>query len=167
MTVATREAMSAAPAGADWLLDPRWPVVRRLALLTLFDRPVNDPDVASLTAALSDDPWIAPLLAGKLREGVSTPMPVHAYSKWTGAHWRLFALAELGVTIGTPGAEGPIREAFEDEIAWLSSPGRQRRLKPIQGRYRNCSSQEGAGLWAAVRLGLADDPRLLPVAERL
>ena len=167
MTVATREATPATPAVADWLLDPRWPAIRRLALLSLLDRPASDSEVAHLTAGLKADPWVAPLLAGKLREGVSPQTPVHAYSKWTGAHWRLFALAELGVTVATPGAERPIRDAFELEIAWLSSPGRQRRLKPIQGRYRNCSSQEGAGLWAAVRLGLGDDPRLHGVAERL
>jgi hypothetical protein len=143
----------------DWLLDDRWPAVRRLALLTLLDRSPEDPDVADLTAALAGDPWIAPLLAGKTREGVTAPTPVHAYSKWTGAHWRLFALAELRVTVETPGAEGPLRNALEAEIAWLGSPGRQRRIKPIQGRYRNCSSQEGACLWAAVRLGLGDDPR--------
>ena len=151
----------------DWLLDDRWPAVRRLALTGLLARGSDDPDVAAITTRLADDPWVRPLLAGKLREGVSPPTPVHAYSKWTGAHWRLFALAELGVTIETPGAERSLRDALEQELSWLGSPGRQRRIKPIQGRYRNCSSQEGAGLWAAVRLGLGDDPRLRAVAERL
>jgi hypothetical protein len=151
----------------DWLLDDRWPAVRRLALLTLLDRSPEDPDVADLTAALAGDPWVAPLLAGKMREGVTPPTPVHAYSKWAGAHWRLFALAELGVTVETPGAEDRLRDALELELAWLGSPGRQRRIKPIEGRYRNCSSQEGAGLWAAVRLGLGNDPRLLNLVERL
>jgi hypothetical protein len=155
MTTATLER---APSLVDWLLDDRWPAVRRLALLELLDRPAAHPDVEALSQGLAADPWVAPLLAGT---------PAHAYAKWTGAHWRLFALAELGVTIETHGAEGPIREMFDQELAWLLSPGRRRRLKPIRGLTRNCSSQEGAGLWAAVRLGLGDDPRLLDVARRL
>jgi hypothetical protein len=151
----------------DWLLDPDWPAVRRLALLELLDRPPDEPDVASLTSNLAADRWVAPLLAGATRTGVQPATPVHAYAKWTGAHWRLFALAELGVSIDIPRAAGPLRDALELELAWLGSPGRRRRIKPIQGRYRNCSSQEGAGLWAAVRLGLGDDLRLPAVVERL
>jgi len=135
--------------------------------VTLLDRAADDPEVVDLTASLATDAWVAPLLAGKRRDGVEPPTFVHAYSKWTGAHWRLFTLAELGVGIDVPGAAGPIAAAFEQELVWLSSPGRRRRIKPIQGRHRNCSSQEGAGLWAAVRLGLGDDPRLRAVAERL
>ena len=167
-SVATR-GLAAAPAASvtGWLLERSHPVVRRLALMTLLDRPHDDRDVAELTAMLASDPWVAPLLAGRLREGVEPPTFVHAYSKWTGAHWRLFTLAELGVDVGVPGAAGPIEAALEQELEWLGSPGRRRRLKPIQGRHRNCSSQEGAGLWAAIRLGLAEDPRLRPLADRL
>jgi hypothetical protein len=155
-TAATPREM--APDVIDWLLDGRWPAVRRLTLVDILARRADDPDVRRLTLTLADDPWIAALLAGPAR---------HPYAKWSGAHWRLFTLAELGLTLDTPGAEAPIRDAFELELAWLGSPGRQRRIKPIQGRHRNCSSQEGAGLWAAVRLGLGDDPRLRPVVERL
>jgi hypothetical protein len=151
----------------DWLLDPAWPAVRRLTLLRLLGRPSTDEDVAVLTEGLASDPWVAPLLAGRRRDDGDSGELVHTYAKWTGSHWRLFALAELGVTAETPGAPAAIHEAFEQELAWLASPARKRRLKPIQGRYRNCSSQEGAGLWAAVQLGLGDDPRLVSVAERL
>jgi hypothetical protein len=158
---------AAANAVVDWLLESPQPVVRRLALRTLADRPATDPDVAALTASLARDRWIAPLLAGRHRDGIEPPTFVHPYSKWTGAHWRLFALAELGVDVEVPGAADPIAAAVDQEAAWLAAPGRRRRLQPIQGRHRNCSSQEGAGLWAAVRLGLADDPRLRPLAERL
>jgi hypothetical protein len=151
----------------DWLLDPEWPAVRRLALLRLVGRPLDHPEVAALSEGLASDPWVAPLLAGRRRDDGDSGALVHPYAKWTGSHWRLFALAELGVTVEIPGAAAAIHEAFEQELEWLGSPGRRRRIKPIQGRYRNCSSQEGAGLWAAVQVGMGHDPRLVPVAERL
>ncbi len=159
--------LAAPSATIEWLLDPEWPAVRRLALLQLFDRPREDVDVAALTANLASDLWVAPLLAGAVREGVSPPTPVHAYAKWAGAHWRLFALAELGVDVDVPGAAGPIREALDQELAWLGSPGRQRRLKPIRGLHRHCSSQEGAGVWAAIGVGHGDDERLVALVDRL
>jgi len=172
MTAETLTRTSPGPSTAstlpvDWLLDPDWPAVRRLALLELLDRSPDERDVAGLTSKLAADRWVAPLLVGATRVGVTPATPVHAYAKWTGAHWRLFALAELGVSIDVPGAEGPLRDALEQELTWLGSPGRRRRIKPIQGRYRNCSSQEGAGLWATIRLGLGDDPRLAVLVERL
>ncbi|HEX8025246.1 MAG TPA: hypothetical protein VF484_03485 [Candidatus Limnocylindrales bacterium] len=151
----------------EWLLEPSHPVVRRLALLGLEGRPSTDSEMAALTASLTNDPWVAPLLAGRFREGVEPPTFVHAYAKWTGAHWRLFALAELGLDRTVPGARRSLEGAVEQELEWLLSPGRRRRLRPIDGRTRNCSSQEGAGVWAAVRLGFAAEPRLRPLVERL
>ena len=159
MTAATAPArIGIEPNVLEWLLDDRWPAVRRLTLIELLGRGSDETDVASLTANLAADPWVASLLAGQ---------PIHPYGKWGGAHWRLFALAELGVSNETPGAAGSINEAFDAVLDWLLSPGRQRRIKPIDGRYRNCSSQEGAALWAACRLGIGHDAELQLLAERL
>jgi hypothetical protein len=47
------------------------------------------------------------------------------------------------------------------------SPGRRRRIQPINGRYRNCSSQEGAALWAACTLGVGEESERRTIAERL
>jgi len=150
----------------EWLRDPAYPVVRRLAL-QLEGRALVDADVRAIERDLADDPWVAPLLAGELRHGVGGWTPVHPYKKWGGAHWRLVALAELGVTIRTPGAGAAIEEAFARTIAWLSGPGRLARTRPIDGRVRICGSQEGNALLAAARLGLAGDPRVRALAERL
>jgi hypothetical protein len=159
MTVATGPVrIEPAPDVVEWLLDDRWPVVRRLTLIELLRRALDHPDVARLTASVATDPWVAPLLAGR---------PSHPYAKWGGAHWRLFALAELGITADTPGAGPPIEAAAELVMAWLMSPGRRRRIRPIDGRYRNCSSQEGAALWAACTLGVGDGAALRTIAERL
>jgi hypothetical protein len=143
----------------DWLLDERFPALRRLTLLQLLGRPRSDRAVVTAERALDDDPWIPALLGGPTQ-------PVHAYRKWIGAHWRLIALAELGVTVETPGAGGPLHEAFDETTAWLLSGARARR-KPLAGRYRVCGSQEGGALWAAARLGFGTDPRAAVLAEHL
>jgi hypothetical protein len=143
----------------DWLLDPERPVIRRLALTRLLGRPSADPSVADLTAGLAADPWTSTLL------GASDPG--HPYRKWIGAHWRLIALADLGVSLDVPGAAESIRAGFDVTTAWLTSPSRLRRIRPINGRVRCCASQEGGALWAACRLGLGDDPRTATLAELL
>jgi hypothetical protein len=157
------------PSGVlDWLLDPNRPAVRRLTLVRLLDRPIDDPDVVELNTGLASDPWVAPLLAGAWRAGHENGTRVHPYSKWTGAHWRLVSLAELGVTIETPGAAAEIREASEATLAWLLSPGRARRTsRPVNGRVRICASQEGNALWSMTRLGLGSDERATVLAEHL
>jgi hypothetical protein len=143
----------------EWLLDRERPVIRRLALTRLLQRPPTDPDVAELTADLAADPWIATLLGA--------PDAGHPYRKWIGAHWRLIALADLGVSLDVPGAAAPIRDGFDKTAAWLLAPSRLRRIRPIDGRFRGCASQEGGALWAACRLGLGDDPRTATLAELL
>src|SRR5207249_3896404 len=95
-----------------WLLDPAFPAVRRRTLVRLMGRPENDPEVRGLEAALADDPWVARLLAGEWRDGSHGRIRVHPYKKWGGAHWRLVAMAELGVTRETPGAGDALEEAF-------------------------------------------------------
>jgi len=157
---ASRRTDSPATASAtiDWLLDERRPAVRRLALMSLVGRAADDPDVRSTEAGLTRDPWVAELLRDRA---------VHAYQKWAGAHWRLVALAELGVSREIRGAASPIEEGFEAVLGWLLSPGHRDRKRLIAGRHRACASQEGAALWAACRLGLGGDRRLDELAERL
>jgi hypothetical protein len=138
-----------------WLLDPAFPAVRRLTLLRLVGRPSNDPEVRQLDTELTADPWVAALLAGEWRMGVEGHVRVHPYKKWGGAHWRLVALAELGVTIETPVAEAALGEAFDQVAGWLLGHEHIASVPRIDGRYRRCGSQEGNALWAAstMRLG--------------
>jgi hypothetical protein len=158
----------AAPvATLDWLLDAQYPAVRLLGLRRVLGRPESDTDVARLLDSLADDPWIRILLGGEIRSGVEGCVPVHPYKKWGGAHWRLIALAELGVTSATPGVDRAIEAAFELTMKWLNAPGRKRRIRPLEGRYRVCASQEGGALWAASTIGLGRDERLDDLANRL
>ncbi len=144
------------------------PALRRLALMRLEGRTADDPDVVALAGALDVDPWVVPLLAGAERVDASgNRVPVHPYQKWRGAHWRLVALAELGVGPDVRAAAGPILGAFGSVVDWLEAPGRLGRARPIAGRVRMCASQDGNALWAACRLGLATNPAAARMAVRL
>jgi hypothetical protein len=81
-------------------------------------------------------------------------IPQHPYAKWTGAHWVLATLADLGYP---PGDESlvPLREQV---YGWLLSEYHERRwVPPVDGRSRMHASQEGNAVWALLTLGLADD----------
>ncbi|HEY3007605.1 MAG TPA: hypothetical protein VGJ63_06000 [Micromonosporaceae bacterium] len=72
----------------EWLLGCPEPAVVALARRDLLDEHGPTP---------VDGPWVQALLAGPESES-------HPYRKWTGAHWRLVSLAELGVPAGEPRA---------------------------------------------------------------
>jgi hypothetical protein len=75
------------------------------------------------------------------------------YSKWTGAHWRLVSLIELGVSARNPAA----RAAAKNVLNWIASP---RHTAPvINGLERRHSSIEGNALAVGCRLGMAGSPQ--------
>jgi hypothetical protein len=161
------EPITAPRSTTEWLLDPAYPAVRRLTLLRLLGRRAEDRDVRAGDGRLADDPWVARQLAGEWRDGGADRVRVHPYKKWGGAHWRLVALAELGVTAATPEVRATLDEAFEETAAWLLSPGHVRNARPIDGRVRICGSKEGLALWAAARIGLGSDSQLAELAAHL
>jgi hypothetical protein len=166
VTVAVRPDTGRHPAAViDWLLDPAYPAVRRLTMLRLLGRGADDHEVRALDRTLADDPWVRRLLVGEWRESAEGRVRVHPYKKWGGAHWRLVALAELGVTTATPGAGPAIEEAFDQVIDWLLSQAHIRAVPHLHGLYRRCGSQEGNALWAAATIGLGspDQRRALAV----
>jgi hypothetical protein len=163
----TVEPATAASSVIDWLLDPAFPAVRRLTLLGLLGRGADDRDVRALDQTIAADPWITRLLAGEWRAGAAGRVRVHPYKKWGGAHWRLVALAELGITASTPRARAALDEAFDETAAWLLSPGHVRNARPIDGRVRICGSKEGLALWAAATIGLGSASQLDELAAHL
>src|SRR6266699_6760199 len=100
------------------------------------------------------------LLDGQQSDG---SFGVHPYQKWTGAHWRLVSLVELGITSGS----GAAVRATNLVLEWLLGEAHLRNIPKINGRYRRCASQEGNALAVCSRLGLAEDPRVLKLAESL
>ncbi len=92
----------------------------------------------------------AGLLAGQRPDG---GFGNHPYSKWTGAHWRLVSLVDLGL----PPLHPDGLRAAEDVLGWIAAPAR---VHLIDGRERRHASMEGNALYACCRLGLAADERV-------
>jgi len=99
------------------------------------------------------------------------------YKKWTGPHWILASLADLGYPSGDPDLK-PIRDHVLD--SWLDPIFTQtihfdetppyHKLKGgvpvVQGRARRCASQQGNALYSSLKLGFLDD-RCHQLAELL
>jgi hypothetical protein len=66
--------------------------------------------------------WVRGLLSGQREDG---GFGVHPYSKWTGAHWRLISLVELGVS----GPQQPAVAAAETVLGWLTSSRRRAAMR--------------------------------------
>jgi hypothetical protein len=100
---------------------------------------------------------IARLLSGQHADG---GFGVHPYSKWTGAHWRLVSLVELGV----PAKSRVARAAARHVLSWIATPSKPTVLK---NRERRHASMEGNALAVSCRLGLAGDRRVRYLVEVL
>ncbi len=99
------------------------------------------------------------------------------YTKWTGPHWTLASLADLGYPPGDQDLK-PIRDRVLD--GWLDpfykksvhfdktpSYARMKDGVPvIQGRARRCASQQGNALYSSLKLGFLDE-RCHQLAELL
>jgi hypothetical protein len=139
----------------DWLLASDEPGIVAQARRDLLDDP-SPPDAPRVL----EGPRVRALLAGQRADG---GFGVHPYAKWTGAHWRLVSLVELGV----PAGEARCVAAAETVLAWLTSAAHRDRIQVIDGLTRRCASQEGNALAVCCRLGLAADPRARLLAESL
>jgi hypothetical protein len=146
----------AAHAGAvEWLLASDEPAVRYLSRCEVLGERAPDDEAQILTG-----PKVTALLDGQRPDG---GFGGHPYSKWTGAHWRLISLVELGVPQGEPRCVA----AADRVLAWLTSSQHRRSTAVIDGRTRRCASQEGAALAVCSRLGLAEDHRVQLLARSL
>ena len=100
---------------------------------------------------------IAGLLSGQRRDG---GFGVHPYTKWTGSHWRLVSLVELGI----PKTSRAARAAANNVLAWIAAPSDP---LVIDGRERRHASIEGNALAVCCRLGMARDARVRQLVDVL
>ena len=147
--------MTITASAVDWLLDSDEPGIVFHAKRDLLGE--EDPAEAS---RVLEGPWVRALLAGQQEDG---GFGVHAYGKWSGAHWRLVSLVELGVPAGDPRCVA----AAETVLAWLTGKAHRAGVRTVDGLVRRCASQEGNALAVCCRLGLAADPRVRLLAESL
>ncbi|HET6642963.1 MAG TPA: hypothetical protein VFG93_06780, partial [Gaiellaceae bacterium] len=90
------EAATDSTAAVEWLVASDEPAVRYLARRDVLGERV-EPDEEAILAG----PIVSTLLSGQESGG---GFGGHPYKKWTGAHWRLVSLVELGVPAGHPPA---------------------------------------------------------------
>src|SRR2546422_10915072 len=144
----------------NWLLESDDPSIRYLTLTEILNRPSDSKEVLAAKKQIPSGPIVKTLLSGQRADG---GFGVHPYQKWTGAHWRLVSLVELGIPPGFL----PAVKATDLVLKWLLGEAHLRNVPKINGRYRRCASQEGNALAVCSRLGLAEDPRVVKLAESL
>lgn len=142
-------------AAVQFLLGSSEPAVRFLTRRDVLGEPADDD-----RARILDGPIVRTLFSGQHRDG---SFGVHAYRKWSGAHWRLVSLVELEVPAGEPRAVA----AAHTVLDWLTGKAHRRGVRVVNGRVRQCASKEGNALSVCCRLGLRDDPRVAQLAETL
>jgi hypothetical protein len=132
------------------LMNSHEPSIRHKAFVNLLG---NDPDSAEALEyqrQVKKSDRVKMLLSERNSSG---EIPYHPYKKWSGAHWVLSVLADLGYP---PGDESlsPLKYQVYD---WLFSEKHQDSIKSINGRVRRCASQEGNALYYLLKLGIADE----------
>jgi hypothetical protein len=141
-------------ATVEWLLRSDEPSVRLLTRRDLLHETNLD------FGEVLEGTWVRALFAGQRADG---SFGSHPYSKWTGAHWRLVSLVELGI----PAAEPRAMAAAEAVLNWLATDEHRSSVPRIEGLARAHASQEGNALAVCVRLGMAEDPRVQRMAASL
>src|SRR5207249_1589086 len=120
----------------NWLLESDDPSIRYLTLTEILDRPSDSKEVVAAKSQIPNGPIVKTLLSGQRADG---GFGVHPYQKWTGAHWRLVSLVELGI----PQGFRPALKATDLVLKWLLGEAHIRNVPKINGRYRSRASQEG------------------------
>jgi hypothetical protein len=141
------------------LIASRDPAVRFKVVAGVLGKGPRSRDVARARKEVASSKRVKLLLSSTRENGRKLS---HPYRKWTGAHWVLADLADIGYPPGDKRLV-PLREAVCD---WLLSPGHERSVKTVKGRARRCASQEGNALFYLLKLGLAD-ARTDELARRL
>jgi len=144
----------------EWLLKSGDPSIRYFTLIDVLDKPEDSPEVEKARRLIPRGPRVRILLDGQQPDG---GFKVHPYQKWTGAHWRLVSLVEMGIPQGHRSAV----KATDLVLKWLLGEAHVRNVPQISGRYRRCASQEGNALAVCSRLGIAQDTRVQRLAESL
>ena len=99
---------------------------------------------------------VSTLLAGRDTTG-------SAYRKWTGSHWLLSILADLGCPLGDSALRPLMDETFD---CWLGK-AHNKHIRIIAGRVRRCASQEANAIWSSLKLGFTDDRTSVLVSRLL
>jgi len=133
----------------DSLLNSQDPAVRYKVTVNVLGHDPGEAAVRQLRQEIKASPQALALLA---QVDPPSNMPPGPYRKWTGAHWVLVDLADMGYPPGDQ-ALLPLRQQIYD---WLFGEKHQQQITTVNGRVRRCASQEGNALFYLLALGLGD-----------
>src|SRR3712207_2519337 len=141
-------------AAIRWLLASDEPGIRYRTRTELLDEDPDDRDLAALAGTIAEGPKCRALLQFE---------DVPPYKKWSGAHWRLVSLVELGLPVGQPVADRACEVVLDlwSGDRWHAHP------HVVDGLVRAHASVFGNALAVACRLGFARDPRAQRIARSL
>lgn len=135
------------------LLRSEEPSIRYKTFVNLLDGDPESSRAQELQKEIKESNRVQGLFSerdGGIYEG---KLPHHAYKKWSGAHWVLALLADLGY----PSGDKSLNPLFEQVYGWLLSEEHEKRFLVLEGRMRRCASQEGNALFASLTLGYVND----------
>ncbi|MHB1457023.1 MAG: hypothetical protein ACYC0V_08930 [Armatimonadota bacterium] len=148
------------------LLDSDEPSIRYKIRVNVFGESTESESIRSLREEIRQSRRVRALLGNRDDTGRIQPVH-HVYKKWTGAHWVLASLADIGYPEADPDLI-PIRNQVLD--CWLDPSymtericaeappsSRDSGVSVINGRARRCASQQSNALFSIVKLGLIDD----------
>jgi len=144
----------------EWLLEPNQPSVRYLALLRLAGKKESDPEVREAKSRIPAEGWVGEILRRRDPAGWWVRDRGWLEPRFTGTHWNMLALADLGATRAIPAV------AASAEYWMGKSPLQGGGVGGFgKGKGHHCYTANMArGL---IRLGYADDPRVRKTLEWL
>ena len=137
----------------DWLLEEEQPSIRYFALTQLLGKSESDSEVKNARARIPKTGWAAEILGRRDPAGWWVRDRGWLEPRFSGTHWNLLALADLGATRDT-------REVRESSEYWMAK-------SPLEGggvggfgkgKGHHCYTANMAR--ALLRLGFEDDPRV-------
>lgn len=132
------------------LLDADDPTIRYKTRVNVLGEKPRTKKLRALRAEIADSPRVTALLSERNREG---KIERHPYSKWSGAHWVLYALAELEYPTG----DASLLPLREQAFAYLDSENYTQTIRRIKGITRIHASIDANAIWYLHKLGLADE----------
>jgi len=145
------------------LLRSREPSIRWKARVHVLGEDADSGSLRRLQGEIRTSRRTRVLLRERTRSG-PRKAPLGVYWKWTGDHWVLAHLADLGYPAGDPSLRPRIQRALDvwlapnyfreyDAAVQKRPTGASWGVPRLEGRYRRCASQQGNALWYATALG--------------
>lgn len=146
----------------EWLLEDENPSVLYWTLRRLLDREELDPQVQSARQLIMEKGTVPKILSGQKEGGFwENDSDFYVRTKYRGTVWQLIILAELGAE----GSDPRIRNAGEFILKWSqdreSGGFAYRGSGPRGGNHSGViPCLTGNMVWALLRLGFGEDPRV-------